>query len=360
MADNAIIKILTALLKHQVKKVVRDEALGAIGQEIASIGGDKVDEQIKSWLGEETKAEELENAARHAQKCFQDKVEEYELVQWMVSLPLGNLPTVVEAIEKLPKSPDEKELENALRESVSKNWKKISPEQVDNAIISFLSCLRSAILPIQKQTLMVIGRSVLRTEDKVDLLIRWFERYIIRGKIIAVKEIDSDPDEFWNLKHSFSMPPNFTGREAERKYKDRLKELYSTMRVIFKAETLPLNDLYVDLFVLEEPEAFRRYGIDYLESGFEDTSGFFSRGERSSARHVVSQKENLFVLGKPGAGKTTLLKYLTTLACEEKINKVPIFISFNNWAMSQKELIEFIVEQFDICGFPDAKSFIDV
>ena len=116
----------------------------------------------------------------------------------------------------------------------------------------------------------------------------------------------------------------------------------------------------VDLFVLEEPEAFRMYGIDYLESGFEETGGFFSRGERSSALRVVSQTDHLFVLGKPGAGKTTLLKHLTTLASEEKIDKVPIFISFNNWAVSQKELIEFIIEQFDICGFPNAKSFIDV
>lgn len=217
MADNAIIKILTALLKHQVKKVVGDEALGAIGQEIASIGGDKVDEQIKSWLGEETNAKELENAAHYAHKCFQDKVDDYELVQWMISLPLGDLPKVVEAIENLPKSPDEKELENALRESVFASWKKLSPEQIDKAIISFLSCLRIAILPIQKQTLMVIGRSVLRTEDKVDLLLRWFDQYIIQGKTIPIKEIDSEPAEYWNLKHPYAMPPNFTGRLAERK-----------------------------------------------------------------------------------------------------------------------------------------------
>jgi tetratricopeptide (TPR) repeat protein len=144
-------------------------------------------------------------------------VEDNKLVQWMVSLPLGDLPKVVEAIENLPKSPDEKELERALRESVSKNWKKLSPEQVDNAIISFLSCLRSAILPIQKQTLMIIGRSVLRTEDKVDLLVRWFEQYIIQGKTIPIKEIDSEPANFWNLKHPYAMPPNFTGRLAERK-----------------------------------------------------------------------------------------------------------------------------------------------
>ena len=217
MADNAIVKILTALLKYQVKKVVGDEALGAIGQEIAAIGGEKVDEQIKSWLGEETNAEELENVARYARKCFQDKVEDYKLVQWMVSLPLGDLPKVVEAVENLPKSPDEKELEKALRESISNSWQKLSPEQVDNAVSAFLACLRSALLPIQKQTLMVIGRSVLRTEDKVDLLLRWFEQYIIKGLTVPVEELDEGLSDYWNLKHPYPMSPNFTGRLGERK-----------------------------------------------------------------------------------------------------------------------------------------------
>ena len=46
MADNAVVKILTALLKHQVKKIAGDETLGIIGQEIAALGGDKVDDQI--------------------------------------------------------------------------------------------------------------------------------------------------------------------------------------------------------------------------------------------------------------------------------------------------------------------------
>jgi hypothetical protein len=217
MADDAIIKILTALLKHNVKNAIGDETLGVIGQEIAAMGGDKVNEQIKSWLGEKTNAEEFETAARYAYDCFQEKVKDDKLVQWMVSLPLGDLPKVVDAIEKLPSSPDEKQLENALRESVSNSWQKLSPEQVGNAVSSFLACLRSALLPIQKQTLMVIGRSTLRTEENVKLLVQWFEQYIITGKTVSIKELDSEPAEFWNLKHPYGMPPNFTGRVQERK-----------------------------------------------------------------------------------------------------------------------------------------------
>lgn len=217
MADNAFVKILTALLKHQVKKVVGDETLGVIGQEIAALGGDKVDDQIKSWLGEKTNAEQLEKAAQTAQACFREKVTDNEIQQWMVSLPLGNLPKVVEAIDELPTSADESKLENALRESVALNWRKLSSEQVDHAVSSFLSCLRSALLPIEKQTLMIIGRSVLRTEDKVDLLIRWFEQYIITGKPVEIKQLNPQLDEEWNLAHPYPMPPNFTGRVKEWK-----------------------------------------------------------------------------------------------------------------------------------------------
>jgi len=228
MADNTIIKILTALLKHQVKKVVGDEALGVIGQEIAALGGDKVDDQINAWLGDKSNAEELEKAAQYAQTCFREKAADNDLHQWMVSLPLGTLPKVVDALEKLPTSPDESKLESALRESIALNWKKLSPEQVDNAVNSFLSCLRSALLPIGKQTLMVIGRSTLRTEEKVnsleqslsrieDLLIRLYENYFITGKTIEIKKLDLEPIESWNLKHPYAMPPNFTGRVEERK-----------------------------------------------------------------------------------------------------------------------------------------------
>lgn len=39
MADNAFVKIGTALLKHQVKKLVGEETLGVISEELADIGG---------------------------------------------------------------------------------------------------------------------------------------------------------------------------------------------------------------------------------------------------------------------------------------------------------------------------------
>jgi len=213
MADNAFVKIGTALLKHQVKKLVGEEALGAISEELAEIGGDKLD----AWLGDKSAIEEIEKAAATARNMFRGKLNDDEVEQWMVMLPIHDLPAVLSAIEELPTSPDETKLEGALRETIAQNWKKLSPEQVNNAVNSFLACLRSALLPIEKQTLMVIGRAVLRTEDKVNLLVRWFEQYIITGKPVEVKQPNPEPDDSWYLAHPYPMPPNFTGRVEERK-----------------------------------------------------------------------------------------------------------------------------------------------
>lgn len=187
MTDNALVRILTAILKHQVKKLVGEDTLGAIGEELSAIGGDKLDEQVKTLLGEKTTAEELEKAAASVRKNFHGKVNDDEIEQWMVMLPLHNLPTIVSALKELPTSPDESKLENALRETVALNWQRLSAVQVNNAVNSYLFCLRSALLPIERQTLMIIGRSVLRTEDKVGLLISLFEKYIINDERSVLK-----------------------------------------------------------------------------------------------------------------------------------------------------------------------------
>jgi len=202
MADNAFVKIGTALLKHQVKKLVGEEAMGVIGAELADIGGDKLD----AWLGDKSTIAEIERAAKTAEACFHDAVGDHELAQWMVSLPIGDLPKVLEAIEELPTSPDEKQLENEIRSAVA-GWRKLSSQQSEIAVNAFMSCLRNALLPIEKQTLMVIGRAVLRTEDKVDLLLRWFEQYIITGK--------SDANFLDNLTKQAETSNSLSQRENE-------------------------------------------------------------------------------------------------------------------------------------------------
>jgi hypothetical protein len=137
---------------------------------------DKLDEQVKLLLGEKTTAEALDKAAKYAQDSFLGKIGDKDLEQWMISLPLADLPMVATAIAELPDTSDESKLETAIRESIENTWKQLSPLQVDLAVRTYMKCLHEALLPLEKQTLMIVGRSVLRTEGKIDLLLKLVEQ----------------------------------------------------------------------------------------------------------------------------------------------------------------------------------------
>jgi len=86
----------------------------------------------------------------------------------------------------------------------------------------------------------------------------------------------------------------------------------------------------------------------------------FRKFQNVILKHTNIQLDNYIVLGKPGAGKTTFLKFiiLQTLDGKTPGDKVPVFISLKDFSDSELDLLSFIVREFDICCFPDAKSFI--
>jgi len=345
MADNALVRILTALLKHQVKKFAGADALGAIGEELTAIGGDELAKQIKIMLGEKSTTEELEKAAVAARESFRGKVNDDEIEQWMVMLPLDNLPTVVSALEELPNSPDESKLENALRETVSINWQKLSIEQVNNAVDSYLSCLRSALLPIEEQRLMVIGRSVLRTEEQVKQLISLFNKYIINADL----NISSDVSRH-RYKQSWDV--------STERYRQRIKELHSKIRILNK-ESVHIDSFYVELSVISGLSSRRHYSINELDRDFKG-SRIFSKHEKGiNVSDLIDQKDKIFLSGKPGSGKTISLKHITVLAAEKKIKKLPIFISLTDLGNNPQGLMQYIIGQFELCDFPDAELYIE-
>jgi hypothetical protein len=166
----------------------------------------------------------------------------------------------------------------------------------------------------------------------------------IYGKIITEKAVDT-------LKARWK---EFNWEHAAEAYRQRVKERYGTMRVLGTPRDVSLGGIFTDVFVLDKPTAFRRFEIEQLR---QDPSRLDAR--RKSALRVVSEEDNLFILGKPGAGKTTFLKHVALLAADGKIDKVPIFISLREWSDSGEQLIPFMVKQFEICAFPDAQLFIE-
>ena len=90
--------------------------------------------------------------------------------------------------------------------------------------------------------------------------------------------------------------------------------------------------------------------------------GHFGRIQSTkSGNTVVNIFDKLTILGKPGAGKTTFLKLITLEALTGKLESkaLPIFVSLKEWSDSEDSIIDYIVHQFDICGFPDSKGFLE-
>ncbi len=89
-------RLLLAFLKQQVKNAIGDE----IADELGGIGAELLGESLDSWLS--GKQRQIEQAEEKASACFQDACRQQGLddrfAQWMVSLPLDDLPALQGAI----------------------------------------------------------------------------------------------------------------------------------------------------------------------------------------------------------------------------------------------------------------------
>jgi predicted NACHT family NTPase len=147
--------------------------------------------------------------------------------------------------------------------------------------------------------------------------------------------------------------------DAAERYRAKVKKLYGTMQIMGMAKPVPLDDIFTEAYMLDKPTAFGRFDIERLKQLSADPDAPPPNAKRIDGLRLVKEKGNLFILGKPGAGKTTFLKYIALKAAEQLIDKVPIFVSLKQWADSEKELMAFIAERFDICDFPAAQPFVE-
>lgn len=163
-----------------------------------------------------------------------------------------------------------------------------------------------------------------------------------------------------------------SGREGKKLWDERqwkksaetyLNNLYddvSTLRVLGKMENQPIERMYTDVNVLGELSAERRVKLAQLPDEYEERVGLrWQQKARQDGLELARKTKRLFILGKPGAGKTTFLKHVALQTIKgETGEKIPIFISLWRLANSGQALMPYIVEQFRICGFPEAEPFL--
>ncbi len=151
----------------------------------------------------------------------------------------------------------------------------------------------------------------------------------------------------------------FNWQQAADKYRQRVKELYGTTRILGNPRPVSLAGIFTDAYLLDKPTALRRFDLEQLRAMAAERDTLQPPGQRRSALRLALEEQRLFILGKPGAGKTTFLRYVTLQAANGQINKIPIFVSLKEWADSGLELMPFLVKQFEICAFPEAQAFIE-
>ncbi|HEY1402873.1 MAG TPA: NACHT domain-containing protein, partial [Pyrinomonadaceae bacterium] len=147
---------------------------------------------------------------------------------------------------------------------------------------------------------------------------------------------------------------------AARAYRAKIIKHYDSMQIMGMTAPVPLDNIFTEAYMLDKPTAFGRFDIEHLKQKPADPDTPPPHAKRINGLRLVTEKGNLFILGKPGAGKTTFLKYIALKAAEQTIDKVPILIELKKWADSGKPLLQFIVdERFDVCGFPAAQPFVE-
>lgn len=153
---------------------------------------------------------------------------------------------------------------------------------------------------------------------------------------------------------------DFFGRAA-RRYALKLEEQYGLIRILGMERPISLRDIYVNVDVLEKITDRQRVSIEALERFFDrDRRTFGFKRETISGSAAVDKFDKFIVLGKPGAGKTTFLKHIMfqSLDGHPECKRIPIFISLKDFSDSGKFILDYIVDEFDICDFPDARLFV--
>ncbi len=151
-----LLHLLTALLKHQVKTWLGDDALGVAGETLVDSVDQEFQTRLDAWLRADATAGRLLRAAQTADRYFQDHCDDPTLVQ-ALTLDFGTLPAVQTALAELPAALDARGVETALREALTRDLGgHLTPEQIARGARLYAEALQAAVGALKDFTLPVL------------------------------------------------------------------------------------------------------------------------------------------------------------------------------------------------------------
>jgi len=151
-------------------------------------------------------------------------------------------------------------------------------------------------------------------------------------------------------------------------YRDKIR--YECGKMQFINRQVPIDNLYTDVYILEDIPHQRFADISERVRDFDPTADDFNRfylgkvrQERVPGLDVVEDECKLMCLGAPGSGKTTYLFYVATHCNEGKLqpDRVPVFIRLIEYAdkvrvQPELNLLNHIDQLFQVEGVGHLKA----
>lgn len=153
-------------------------------------------------------------------------------------------------------------------------------------------------------------------------------------------------------------------REATERYVRGLFERFGEIKVLGMDRPVSLLNLYVRVNILDKVRSRSGARVEDMEINFDfGRRSFGNKIETKDGEEIANRLQKIIVLGKPGAGKTTFLRFLTISILNEKSGikrrRLPIYVTLRDWADKRCDLMKYITDQFDICGFELSAPFVE-
>jgi len=156
---------------------------------------------------------------------------------------------------------------------------------------------------------------------------------------------------------------------GSQEYVQRYIDRNGYLKVLRMPVAIKIDDIYINVRVLEDVNYSKYLNEEKLykalkAQGLRLGGSVSNQGSHKEGINVADEERYLLLLGAPGGGKTTLLRKvgiecLRGNASTNNLNPlVPIFIELKNITSNRPNLIDYLIDEFAINGFPDPEALV--